>query len=1036
MPRSLLSVRLILGFGICFLLACQGATTRLDPETREALRRHLRPGEEHHYAIAVPAGHYLQLLVDQHGTDLVVALLDGRRPLVEVDNTLGADGSWGPERVFWVAETPASYRLRVRGLKPATAGGYQIQVESLRLATARDRRRAAAERGLEEGDAGYGAGRHEAAIESYSRALAELTVLGDPGRQADALFRRGRSRRRSRLHEAALRDYAQALEFYRQTGNRRQQAHVFHDRGYVHHSRGEIDRALGEFGRALPLWREVEDRRGEALTLSELGVIYRLLGENQRALVAYDRALVRWRQLGDRLGESTALHNRGRVYSSLGKRDQALSDLDRALAIRRDLGDERRVALVLDTLGRVHFRWRELEEAAEHLRAALELRESGDARRKAMTLAGLGWVHLESGELEQAGECFRRAREVFRSEGERGWEAKTLLGLGWLHSLQGELGKAAELHARAFELYRLTQDRAGMAETLLGSAVVERRLDRLEESKRKVEQALEMVEDLRSRASADSGLRATYFATWQSHYELYVDLLMELHGRRPEDGYAALALAASERARARSLLEGLGEIGARLDAGADPRQLALERRLERQITARQVRLMRLDGEAAAPIEEEQRELLRRYEKLRGQIREADPLYAQLSRPRPLDVAQIRRRVLDDETLLLEYQLGDERSFVWALSRDSLASAVLPPRREIEDLVREAYRLTIAHRRQSRRRSELLMAELGEILLGGVAAQLVGKKRLAIVAGGALHYLPFAALTLPRALETEGGAAPLISRYEIIALPSASSLAALRRQLAGRAPSAGTLAVVADPVFEASDPRLAGSAAGDPEETAGNGSRPRRRETAAPERYPRLIHSGREAEAILALVPASQKTFRAVGFDARREVVIGGELAGYRIVHFATHGVIDTRHPELSRLVLSLFGRDGRRRPQGLLHALEIYDLELPAELVVLSGCQTALGREIRGEGLVGLARGFLYAGAARVLVSLWQVDDQATAELIERLYRNLLVRRLPAPAALRQAQLEIRRQKRWREPYYWAGFVLQGEWRPMHRHPE
>ena len=178
---------------------------------------------------------------------------------------------------------------------------------------------------------------------------------------------------------------------------------------------------------------------------------------------------------------------------------------------------------------------------------------------------------------------------------------------------------------------------------------------------------------------------------------------------------------------------------------------------------------------------------------------------------------------------------------------------------------------------------------------------------------------------------------------------------------------------------------------------------------------------------MALVPdgAGLEVF---GFDANRAVALGPELGKYRIVHFATHGFLNDEHPELSGLVLSLF--DAQGRPQdGYLRLHDIYNLKLPVELVVLSACNSGLGKEIRGEGLVGIVRGFMYAGAARVVASLWKVEDEATAALMKRFYQKMLQEGLPPAKALRMAQLDVRQQKRWQSPYYWAAFVLQGEWK-------
>ena len=191
---------------------------------------------------------------------------------------------------------------------------------------------------------------------------------------------------------------------------------------------------------------------------------------------------------------------------------------------------------------------------------------------------------------------------------------------------------------------------------------------------------------------------------------------------------------------------------------------------------------------------------------------------------------------------------------------------------------------------------------------------------------------------------------------------------------------------------------------------------------------RLPFSRAEALAVASQVPRTS-LLEATDFDATLTLATSPRLNDYRILHFATHGLIKTTRPELSGLALSLVDRAGRSR-DGFLRLNTIYNLRLSADLVVLSACQTALGKEVAGEGLVGLTRGFMHAGARRVIASLWQVSDPATAELMRQFYVGLLQRRLPAAAALRRAQLEMSRDPRWSAPYYWAGFVLQGDWQP------
>jgi len=332
-------------------------------------------------------------------------------------------------------------------------------------------------------------------------------------------------------------------------------------------------------------------------------------------------------------------------------------------------------------------------------------------------------------------------------------------------------------------------------------------------------------------------------------------------------------------------------------------------------------------------------------------------------------------------------------------------------------------------------------------LGPVAKQLRGK-RLVVVADGALHYVPFAVLSIPAAI---GPAVPLAAEHEIITLPSASVLAALRHERLSRKPGTKMVAVLADPVFDRGDIRVktiaasnqkqgtsSARAADDTSEGADeeSGSLANLTRSASDvgweqrngEVYlPRLQFTRQEANEITALAPVGQ-SFKALDFKASRATAVSPNLANYRIVHFATHALLNNQHPELSGLVLSMVNEEGKQQ-NGFVDLEDIYNLDLPAELVVLSGCETALGKKIEGEGLVGLTRGFMYAGATRVMASLWKIDDRATAEFMRHFYTALLGKKMRPAAALRAAQLEMRNDQRWSSPYYWAAFQIQGEWK-------
>jgi CHAT domain-containing protein len=278
------------------------------------------------------------------------------------------------------------------------------------------------------------------------------------------------------------------------------------------------------------------------------------------------------------------------------------------------------------------------------------------------------------------------------------------------------------------------------------------------------------------------------------------------------------------------------------------------------------------------------------------------------------------------------------------------------------------------------------------------------RRLLIVPDGALLATPFAALPLP-------GGGPLLERFEIVTVPSAAALLALRRGDNRSAARPRRLAVIADPVFDSGDPRVHAAMALRP---APRGS------------FGRLLFSRREALSIASLMPAGASKVL-LGFEAVKSSLTDGALAGYNILHISTHGILDFDRPERSALLFSQVRPDGSPR-DGKLSLGELYGLHLDADLVSLSACQTGFGKEVIGEGAMSLSYGFLYAGARRVMASLWPVDDEATAELLGGFYGQWL--RSPgesASAVLRQGQLALRRDRRWRSPYYWASLVLQGQ---------
>jgi CHAT domain-containing protein len=402
-------------------------------------------------------------------------------------------------------------------------------------------------------------------------------------------------------------------------------------------------------------------------------------------------------------------------------------------------------------------------------------------------------------------------------------------------------------------------------------------------------------------------------------------------------------------------------------------------------------------------------------------------------PRPISTLEVES-LLDENTLLLEYVLGEQNCYLWALTNHSVTIYPLPSKNRIKRLATLFYRSISRNPHNRSRRSERTRvasgARLSQLILGPVE-NLLGSKRLIIISDGSLQYIPFAALPEPGAGK---GATPLIAFHEIVNLPSAAVLVALRERERITAKPAHQLLILADPVFDINDQRLpmilrsrqsiSPAVTGDISRTLSDSGT----NWSDSSSLPRLIFSRREADAVNAAFGGEARNLEILDFDASRQTVLSGILNDYSMLHFATHGLLNNEHPELSGLVLSLIDKRGIRQ-NGFVNVTDVYGFRLRSDLVVLSGCKTGLGTDINGEGFVGLSRAFIYAGANRVVASLWNVSDSATSVLMEKFYRNMRGGILSPAAALRRAQIETSKSAEWNDPYYWAAFQLQGEWK-------
>jgi CHAT domain-containing protein len=917
--------------------------------------------------------------------------------------------------------------------------------------------------------------------------------------QGRVLLRRGRA-------AEALVHLERALQAFRQTGDRTGEASTQDLLGELYERQGRYDLAFQHYKAALELYSaaagaggklpaaqagsipgvgatagaaagtasavtvEESDYNGR-LMLSKIGQMLYRKGDFEGARDAYARMGVRKPNTGVGGKAKRAKGILGAIGGSIGSDDRSVRigapSVGGLLALKDQLDFYRQSVLYASNelgLGRIDYRQGQFETARKHFENVLEATAGdipgfgklGQTRRfRAAARTSLGDVAFKSGNYKDAAEAYEKAAKGAHDDkrDDLMWPAQRGLGRSLWRQADAEKDrkKADKLRAQALDSYR---------------------------------DALATVEKLRQGGVRADESRTTFFATTAEVFEEAAAALAEMAlaaqtSAAPLEGqalaYASEALAVVERGRSRSLLDMLGESGAEITAGV-PTALLNERRenqRRQEEIAAELTGVSLGGsgkkKSLEDLEEELGGLQEKFDSIENRIRTADPRYEQLTAARPLALEDIRARVLDDETALLEYSLGEPRSYLFAVTRGGFTVSRLPGRAELGRQVSD-FRQQVVPASARRSITDLVAAavdpqrglkvaaaapvvnpaavrayaEAAHALYKTAvepAAPLFKSSRLLVVADGALNYVPFDALV--NQTPTDGAdfsALPyLLKTNETVFAPSASVVAAVRRQREAATKGDGML-VVADPVFDSSDARAgapnsqpdAGRAPGFDSALAdvAGGAQAASAETGARRvALVRLTGTREEAQQIAKLAAgAGRKADVWLDLAANEGELETRDLRQYRVLHFATHGLLNAERPQFTGVVLSLVGNGAGS--DGFLRTDEVFNLRLGSPLVMLSACETGLGREKRGEGVMGLTRAFMYAGAPTVGVSLWSVADRSTAELMTDFYKNYLGTQPSAPAsAMRSARLSMIAGKKYSAPFYWAPFVLVGDWR-------
>lgn len=942
------------------------------------------------------------------------------------------------------------------------------------------------------------------AFSNSNEPLPRAAATAQQADNAGAALQEGRRLLKRGQADQALGKLQTALSLYTAAKNRKGIAAAHNELGDLYLRQGQDKTALEHYEKAYEALSgvAVQEQKGAAVTGTAAGMV------DSKAAVAADTAAsasdtgfnanLLLAKIGetnyrlDRMGQASAAYARmnpkkpesaakkaGGMFAKMAPSvilgqttgsaavGSAAGAVGGALVAKNEL-DQYRTSIVYMTyeigMGRIAFSGNDLETARKHFQNAEDagkgalpmIANLGQTRRfKTAARTNLADVALRQLNYKEAGKLYEQALKGAKDDKrlDLAWPAQRGLGRSqWLLAAQEkDAKKATKSRESALDNYR---------------------------------QAIATIETLRSGSLRADESRTAFLATTKDVFDEAAGALAEMallaspgapgQLSGPALNYAAEAFKVTEQARSRSLLDLLSETGASITEGISPELL---KRKQENLDQQQLIAEQLTGISLSPdankkkpsdLEDDLEKLQVAYDQIENQIRTESPRYAALTGGQPLTVAEIQQKVLDDQTVLLEYSLGPEASYLWAVTNAGLSLYKLPARPALDKLATDFRGQLIPAKLQRRIVGIDVMADtrglglsatpFAEDAAGFVVASsalykavvepagaVLGEKRLLVVADGALNYVPFEALVKSADAADYSSLPYLIKSNEIIYAPSASVIGAIRQQ--SNKSTGRTMLILADPVFNSNDARARGVAASTVSaetrglgiqsaltDLAGQAAAPTA-ETAKMQGLPlaRLAGTRTEAEQIVKLAKTSGTQADVwLDLDASEDNLDARDVSKYRVLHIATHGLLDAERPQFTGLVLTLVGNKGE---DGFLRTDEVFNMRLGSPLVMLSACETGLGKEKRGEGVMGLTRAFMYAGAPTVGVSLWSVPDKSTAELMIDFYKRLLATppsgsaSVSASAAMRDAQLAMIAGKKYSAPLYWAPFVLVGDWR-------
>lgn len=981
------------------------------------------------FVIEAKKDQVISLEIKQNGIDLEIKLFSPENSLLaESDNPFSEQDT---ERVFVIADETGNYRLEIKSKFPDEKGTFNLKLNDLHLATANDFKRAEAEKLFSKAQILRTTGKtadRKAALQMFEQSLALWQEAKDEFGEIRTLINVSYLNRILGNNEKSAELANLILKSPNLPEYTTYKADALYQIAQTYSASSKMSKAIKTLEELLALYPNPAPEK--SIPLATLAFYHQRFDDTEKAQNLYLQSFENIKRFPDIYSEAQARHQFALFNFDYNELEEAVKNFKLAGELRKKGGYIRGYAISMTFLAMTYQRMERFPESLELLEKAFQISvEFGDVTNQLDTLIYLARAHREAGNYQKALEMYQKAESL------NGQTSNSLyLSLATTYLLMSNFTESRKNFELALALYRQKKDVGGESLTLFQYAALERAENNLDAAKAKIERSLKIVEDEQT-SFRNSRQLTSFLVNRRSYFDLYIDVLMRLDEQRPNENFAFKALQASENARMRTLIWQLREALKNSPQSVDYQLFTQIQKNQQQLGEQLSQLAKAQSTPnknanISEIENSIVELNKQNESLKAQLRKSNPNFANLAQPPTLSLEQMQTE-LDDDAALVEYSLGEQRSYLWIVTKNNFQSFVLPKGKEIEAQARNFYETLIQSDNSSRVRpldkkqetkqppiknfkeeAEKLSHMIRIEKLANLSA-----KRLIFVADGALNLIPFSSLTL-----SETNPTVIADKFETSQLPSLTTLQIIRQQNI-KPFASNSLAIIADPVFSMSDERL--SKKRNKQNTVENDLAATLRDFSLTS-IPRLPFSRIEAQKIADSLP--NNSVLNLDFKASRERLLNGEFDRYDILHFATHGFLNNEHPELSGLVLSLVDEKGNQQ-NGFLRTQDLYLLKIKPQMVVLSACQTGLGKQVGNEGLIGLTRGFLANGTPRIISTLWKVDDAATAEFMSRFYRALLKENQKPAAALKTAQNELKAIPRYAHPRYWAGFVLTGEWR-------